>query len=295
MRLSVVVASRNDDHGGDLVERTQAFVDLLHAQALRHCIEVELILVEWNAPDDRPYMHTLLCWPPSTALWSAVTIIVGADVHEELTADARLRFVQFWAKNVGIRQARHGWILCTNPDVIFSDDLCEALTKIKGSRRTIFGTHRLDMDVGIDQVPAGGTLEDLLPWCEEHVIRRNIITSNGVLTDGCGDFMLTTKVAWNKLRGYPELKLWSIHLDSLALMQLIYVHKWQQQVLPGGIFHIKHGASWLDDMGWGKKLPQLRYPEVVKMFNEMRESGHPAYHNSKHWGLAGRFQIRVVK
>ena len=48
--LSLVAASRNDDHGGNMVYRTQIFVDSFLEQCERHQLRAELILVEWNPP-----------------------------------------------------------------------------------------------------------------------------------------------------------------------------------------------------------------------------------------------------
>ena len=52
--LSLVVATRNDDHGGNLMGRTQIFLDGWLTQARRYNIPSELIFVEWNPPADRP-------------------------------------------------------------------------------------------------------------------------------------------------------------------------------------------------------------------------------------------------
>ena len=52
--LSVVVTARNDDHGGNLLGRMQAFVNGWIAQSKRHGLASELIFVEWNPPQDRP-------------------------------------------------------------------------------------------------------------------------------------------------------------------------------------------------------------------------------------------------
>ena len=298
MKLSIVVASRNDDHGEQLVARTQAFIDFLWFQMLWHSIEAELILIEWNTEEGRPALHTLLAWPPRSAFWSALVLVVPPDIHSDLVDEKHLNFLQFWAKNVGIRHARYNWVLCTNPDVIFTNELCQALTQTKNDQHTIFGTHRKDMNKNIEDLCKGVTGEamgEFLELCKSNVIRVNSGTTNGVMTDGCGDFMMMSKVGWNKIRGYPELPIWSIHMDSLALMQVIYLHGWQQQLLPGGVYHIDHKASWVDDMGWGKSLPQFTYREVVGLFNEMRDSGKPAYYNSEYWGLADRCVIRITK
>jgi len=61
--LSVVVTSRNDDHGGNLRRRMQVFVSALVAQCRRHQLPAELIVVEWNPPSDRPRLAEALEWP----------------------------------------------------------------------------------------------------------------------------------------------------------------------------------------------------------------------------------------
>jgi len=64
--LSVIAASRNDEHGGNLLGRTQIFVEAWINQAKRHNISSELILVEWNPPKDRERLAKALRWPADT-------------------------------------------------------------------------------------------------------------------------------------------------------------------------------------------------------------------------------------
>ena len=66
--LSIVAASRNDDHGGNLFERMQLFVDGLADQARRFDMPTELVLVEWNPPADRPSLAEALRWDPAEQL-----------------------------------------------------------------------------------------------------------------------------------------------------------------------------------------------------------------------------------
>src|SRR6266508_1631698 len=91
--LSLVVTARNDDHGGNLLGRMQAFVSGWIEQARRHQIPSELIVVEWNPPDGR-YDHA-----------------------------KALPLYQMIAKNVGIRRARGRFILATNIDILISSEL----------------------------------------------------------------------------------------------------------------------------------------------------------------------------
>src|SRR5438445_10597486 len=51
--FSFVATSRNDDHGGDVLRRTQSFIDRLAEQCERHQVPCELVLVDWNPPRSR--------------------------------------------------------------------------------------------------------------------------------------------------------------------------------------------------------------------------------------------------
>src|SRR5215470_11637822 len=74
--LSVVAATLNDNHGGDLTKRTQTFIDGLAVQAARHRVPVELVLVEWNPPPDRRSLAEEMRWPKSTPFYRARIITV---------------------------------------------------------------------------------------------------------------------------------------------------------------------------------------------------------------------------
>ena len=65
--LSVVAVSRNDNHGGRLTYRMQKFVDGFITQCKRHNVHAELILVEWNPPEDRPFLDKALKYPKTSA------------------------------------------------------------------------------------------------------------------------------------------------------------------------------------------------------------------------------------
>ena len=83
--LSVVAPARNDDHGGDFLARMQTFVNALIGQAKRHHLSVELILVEWNPPPQRPKLAEALRWPadfgPSTVRIIEAYMDVSDTVH----------------------------------------------------------------------------------------------------------------------------------------------------------------------------------------------------------------------
>ncbi len=120
--LSIVAASRNDDHGGNLFERMQLFVDGLADQARRFDMPTELVLVEWNPPADRPSLAEALRWEPAEQLQPRV-ITVPPDVHRTFAHADGLPLFQMIGKNVGIRRSKAPFVLATNIDILLSDEL----------------------------------------------------------------------------------------------------------------------------------------------------------------------------
>jgi hypothetical protein len=166
--ISVVVTARNDDHGGNLLGRMQVFVDAWISQARRHGLSSELIIVEWNPPRDRARLMNALRWPKETGPCRVRIIEVPPEVHATYPHAEALPLYQMIAKNVGIRRARGQFILATNIDIVFSDEVVEFLA----SRRLTTGRmYRIDRtDVGSD-VPQQGTIEEQLAYCRSHQIR----------------------------------------------------------------------------------------------------------------------------
>ncbi|MCU1334850.1 MAG: hypothetical protein JWO19_431 [Bryobacterales bacterium] len=168
--FSLVVAARNDDHGGNLLGRMQIFVDGWLAQARRHQIPSELIIVEWNPPGDRPPLAEALLWPTDAGPCEVRFITVPPEIHNRYQHGANLALYQMIAKNVGIRRARGRFILATNIDILFSDELAAFLgtQQLRTDRM-----YRIDRHDAMSDVPAGAPLEEQLAYCRSHLIRVN--------------------------------------------------------------------------------------------------------------------------
>src|SRR5258707_687469 len=103
--LSVVVTTRNDDHGGDPLKRLQAFVNTFAEQCRRTRLEAEVIVVEWTPPAGRPRVAELLRMP-ADAPFVVRFVDVPAELHHTLRYADVLPLFQMIAKNVGVRRAR---------------------------------------------------------------------------------------------------------------------------------------------------------------------------------------------
>jgi hypothetical protein len=166
--LSLVATSRNDDHGGRLLHRMQIFVDGFIEQCQRHRLDAELILVEWNPPPDWPRLTAALRWPSEPGPCRIRIIEVPPEVHRRFQFFDCLPLFQMIAKNVGIRRARGQFVLATNVDILFSDELMRFLA----SRRLDGGRmYRIDRHDVMSDVPLEASLDEQLSFCRSHLLR----------------------------------------------------------------------------------------------------------------------------
>ena len=139
--LSIVAASRNDNHGTYLDERTNLFIKSLAENCRKYQIPSELILVEWNQIPNSKTLSDRLDLISNEYLKLNI-ITVSKDHHVKLPNSDRLQFVQMIAKNVGIRRAKGKFILATNIDVIINQKLYEFISKKKLKEKTIYRCDR---------------------------------------------------------------------------------------------------------------------------------------------------------
>lgn len=165
--LSVVVTTRNDDHGGDPLKRLQAFVNTFAAQCRRTTLDAEVIVVEWNPPADRPRVRELLRMPPDVP-FAVHFVEVPAEIHQTFRYAAVLPLFQMIAKNVGVRRARGRFILATNIDIVFSTELVEYLASGLLEPGRLYRVDRRDVHANF---PVDGRLEEQMAFCQTHQIR----------------------------------------------------------------------------------------------------------------------------
>lgn len=179
--LSVVVTSRNDDHGGSLLRRMQTFVNGLINQCKRHNLHAELVLVEWNPPADRPRFAQALRWPSDPSPCEVRIIEVPPELHARFQHAQSLPLFQMIAKNVGVRRARGQFILATNIDILFSDELIRHITSGQLQSGRMYRIDRYDV---MTDVPVDAPVEEQLEYCKNHLIRINARDGTFNLTPG---------------------------------------------------------------------------------------------------------------
>ena len=168
--LSLVVTARNDDHGGNLLGRMQAFVGGWIEQARRFDIPSELIVVEWNPPAGRPGLADALRWPDDLGPTVVRFIEVPPELHARFDHAKALPLYQMIAKNVGIRRARGQFVLATNIDILISSELAAFIGRRELDPDRMY---RVDRHDAMNEVPLERPIEDQLEYCRTHLIRVN--------------------------------------------------------------------------------------------------------------------------
>lgn len=119
-------------------------------------------------------------------------------------------------------------------------------------------------------------------------------------TNACGDFTLLARDYWLQLRGYPEIAIFSMHLDSLFCYMASATGA-QEQVIPypAQIYHLEHGSSWAvlepeERLRLFAAKPWLDYNLVQEIWRYMRAQRRAVDFNSPEWGLGDMSLKEIV-
>lgn len=327
--ISFVVTSRNDNHGGDLTKRMTVFTRGLIDQCEKHNLHAELIYVDWNPPQGKPPLSEVLPKPIENGCLIIRYITVPTEIHNRYNFSERLYLFQMIAKNVGIRRAKAPYVLCTNIDLLFSHELIAFLARKTLKQGKYYRANRCDIPNDFD---ANKPTDELLQWAQNHVqkingksafypnfsdttsplfkywalipifqllskLKRAISTPlretvNSMDTDACGDFTLMHKSDWEKIMGYPELEVYSLHIDSMGLYAANAVGI-RQEILPWNqrTFHISHANGWefkdvKDKVMFYTNKPVLDWWAVHQWGLQLLKEKKTFDINDEHWGLA---------
>lgn len=278
--ISIVMASRNDNHGGDLNERTQACIDSLSNQAKKFNLPVEVVMVDWNPPGDKPLLHEIINHKDIPFR----SIVVPPEIHNRYGQSQLFPLYQMIAKNAGIRRAEGEFILATNVDIFFSDDLIQELAQKKLEKNIIYRAYRFDVKEGTRS----------LDNVQDNLIRLNLSYKDELCTNACGDFQLLHRDDWFDLRGYYEVDLFSIHLDSLFEYHAYYNGRSEQIFNPPRVtYHVEHTGGWIPGIENSKnynrmndkKIRKLSYKDFLEIVSIMARKSNLFSYNKENWGL----------
>jgi len=148
----------------------QLFVSDLIAQCKRYELDAELVLVEWNPPSNRARLIEALHWPEDSGCCAVRVIEVSPEIHKRFKYSDRLPLFQMIAKNAGIRRARGQFVLATNVDILFSEELARNMASGGLRKKRMYRVDRYDV---FPNVPEDAPNQVQLEYCRRNVIRIN--------------------------------------------------------------------------------------------------------------------------
>ncbi|MFX0136628.1 MAG: hypothetical protein ACFFDN_23520, partial [Candidatus Hodarchaeota archaeon] len=281
--LSIVLSGRNDAYGQDFLHRFQICINNLLYLNNKYDLDAELIIVEWNPPKNRRNLRDIIKWPKYIKPDIVRIIQVPNKIHRRVKSSDNTPFREYMAKNVGICRAKGKFILATNADLLFNEELIRFLASKKLSEENFYRIDRFDV---AKLVPSHISVEEQLKFCEKNAFMQRV--NNGfkwlkifpqikyliysihfrlknLLSNvkarqyskeesftpkpdilhihAAGDFFLMARQYWETIKGYPELES-SYYIDGYPCF-MAEVLGLKQIVLkePLKIFHQEHSRS----------------------------------------------------
>lgn len=250
--LSVAIYSRNDNHNGDMYQRMQTTIPGLLAQAERHRLRMELILVDYNPPSNKPLLKDALSWPAKSEWCTVRVVVVPSSIHQRYRYADLIPVHGPLAYNTAVRRAHGDFVLVTGVDMLFTDELMDFLAAEKLDPGRMYRVDRHDVSRGALEID---TLDEQLTYCHANVVRVNGNDQEGqywdetsvprLHTNAAGDFILLSRERWHEMQGYPEDEITGLYADGL-LCYSAYLSGAAEEVLrdPMRIYHIDHDSLW---------------------------------------------------
>jgi hypothetical protein len=312
--LSVIVAARNDNYGGDFIGRLKRFAESLARASRAYPDLFELIVVEWNPPPDRPPLSEAIDW---SDIANVRIIVVPPELHRPIPNSDRLPMFDCHAKNVGIRRARGKFALTTNADIVFPIELFDWFSTRSLSPDCFYRVDRHDFiangtteaefmesvcyvnvrhssnrDQQIHRAVQPATPISI--WPQSEILPGDEISQNGRLvlcrntdtamwglhTNASGDFILASVDAWSRANGHWERSDTFLHIDSFMICQLA-VAGYRQILLrrPLTILHAEHGRSARAER------PQVEYAILYDQMEKVAAGTLTTPFEQENWGM----------
>jgi len=276
--ISLVLTGRNDGYGGDFIARFFRTLRFNHHHLASRGIAHEFVFVEWAPPagsrlirdhifEDVPELD------PRACSW----YVVDPQYQEALSLNPRLEYLEFPAKNVGIRRAHGRFVLTTNCDVYLGRHVLDVLERGALVPGVLYRAPRHDINLGPDQqLPAWTILEDSRNLAgPAHTLKPPYMGS------ATGDFVLLDRASFHAIRGFNEIyRVARIGVDRNVLVKALSSGLTIADI-GGPVYHENHEGSY--------RLNPHAYAgrETEAPWGDRRwHSGGVSYDNPPTWGLS---------
>jgi hypothetical protein len=239
--LTIVLTGRNDDYGGDFTTRFLRALTFNHERLTERRIEYQIAFVEWSPIPQRRLLADILADNlPREASARLFSFIVDARYQAALTLNPRIRYLEFVAKNVGIRQAGGQFVLSTNTDVYLGREILDRLASADLAPATVYRAQRIDLRMAVDQTHVDWTLlED-----GRNYVKRVKPLRPPLCAGATGDFILLDRASLHRLGGFNEVYRVARFAIDLNFLVKAYSNGYDIADIGGPVYHVNHVDSF---------------------------------------------------
>lgn len=236
------------------------------------------MFVEWAPPSDAPLLFERVASEmPSFDRRVCSWYVVNPAYQAVLSLNPRLEYLEFPAKNVGVRRASGRFILTSNCDVFLGRRVLDTLERGTLEPRVLYRAPRHDLNLSGDRSQVSWeVLEDPGNLAgPAHVLKPPYMGS------GTGDFVLLARESFHEIRGFNEVyRVARIGIDRNVIVKAL-ASGFQIRDIGGPVYHENHEGSYR----LNPKAYEGRENEAPWGDRRWHSSG-VSYINPPAWGLA---------
>ena len=243
--LSIVIAARNDNHGDHFMQRLRLCLQNIYALVEKYRLPTEVLIIEWNPPSDTPPLRSVLPLPFEKSTLQIRILQVPSTLHRKYSTHKLLGMYQMTAKNVGIRRAKGEFVLCTNADIIFSEQVFAFLAEQRLQSACFYRCNRCDVPLPPISISASAyDLSAVQAFCRKNIQQR--LGKNRWYANFPG-----SSPFWYR---YLPMQLLTILLSRLLwlLIKPVYNRYHSLDTWACGDFTLMHRSDWLDIKGYAE-------------------------------------------
>jgi hypothetical protein len=281
-----VLTGRNDGYGGDFAARFFRTLQFNHEQLTARGITHEIVFVEWAPPADTPLLfEQAATGMPGLDRRVCSWYVVDPAYQSALTLNPRLVYLEFLAKNVGIRRALGRFVLTSNCDVFLGRRILEALEQGALEPRVLYRAPRHDLNLPDDLEKIDwAVLEDQANLAgPAHRLKPPYMGS------ATGDFVLLDRESFHEIRGFNEVyRVARIGIDRNVIVKAL-ASGLEIRDIGGPVYHQNHEGSYR----LNPKAYEGRDAEAPWGDRRWHSSG-VSYVNPPTWGLVQAPERRIA-
>lgn len=248
-KLSIILAARNDGYGDIGLTPYKAYTKDTFCFRMKRTTEHNIsllskygiipqyVIVDWcplnnKTLDQDQYIKQLF-----ENVGDKIKYLIVKDKTVEKKGWNPKNFYEYYAKNVGIRNADGDYILTTNPDDLFSEELCESIAKVLSDEKKkeyYRPFSRKDVDNELNFLAEGISFP-----------KNNIFVDEVLGTPASGDFLMASKeVIVDCGQGFDESFNTDKEKQQTSLDGSMILNLYKAGVVPvclnGSVLHLDH-------------------------------------------------------